>query len=71
MKNPKFNSIENQSERKQYIQGKILWQSEKAGAARLVCLSSSPSEKAQRGEQGWSDMVENRKGDMGLETKDM
>lgn len=42
-----------------------------AEAAILISLSSSASEKAQTGEQGWSEIVEKRKGDMGLETKDI
>lgn len=45
-----------------------MWQSEKAEAASLP---SSPSVKVQRGEEGWSEMFENKKGDMGLVIKDM
>jgi len=38
--------------------------------AILICLSSSTS-KAQIGEKGCSEIVDKRKGDMGLETKDI
>jgi len=38
--------------------------------AILICLSSSTSEKAQIGEKGCSEIVDKRKGDMGLEIKD-